>query len=105
MDRTAGRAYPPGDDRGSDISCLGVSNRRTSPISAAKVTAMRNEAPRHRLVGFHDRLHRPLRHDESELLLEATQALKSILDRVDPFLKDDYAARHVRTSGWASQRR
>ena len=29
-----------------DISCLGVSNRRTSPISAAKVTATRNDAPR-----------------------------------------------------------
>src|ERR1700722_7807343 len=29
-----------------DISCLGVSNRRPAPISAAKVTATRNEAPR-----------------------------------------------------------
>src|SRR5512133_2058025 len=30
----------------NDISCRGVSNRRTSPISAAKVTATRNETPR-----------------------------------------------------------
>jgi hypothetical protein len=28
------------------INCRGVSNRRTSPISAANVTATRNEAPR-----------------------------------------------------------
>ena len=63
-----------------DISCLGVSNRRTSPISAAKVTATRNEAPR---IGFYDRRHRPLRHDESELSLEATQALERIFDRVN----------------------
>jgi hypothetical protein len=30
----------------NDISWRGVSNRRTSPISAAKMTATRNEAPR-----------------------------------------------------------
>ena len=52
-----------------------------------RIVCLRGAA--HRLVGFHDRGHRPLRHDESELFLEATQALKSILDRVDPFLKDD----------------
>jgi hypothetical protein len=66
-----------------DISCLSVSDRRTSPISA-KVTATRNEAPTHRLVGFHDRRRRPLRHDESELFREATQVLNRIFDRVDP---------------------
>jgi hypothetical protein len=43
----------------------------------------------HRLIGFHDCRHGPLGDDESELLLEATQPLKSILDRVDSFLKDD----------------
>jgi hypothetical protein len=31
------------------------------------------------------------------LLLNATQALKRIFDRVDPFLKDDWLARHGRT--------
>ena len=40
-----------------------------------------------------DRLPRPApwtsRHDEGELLLEPAQALKRILDRIDPFLKDD----------------
>jgi hypothetical protein len=46
-------------------------------------------SPAHRLVGRYDGRHRPLRHDESELLLEATQTLKSIFDRVDPLLKDD----------------
>jgi hypothetical protein len=43
----------------------------------------------HRLVRLCDWRHRPLRHDESELFLEAAQALKSVFDRVDGFLKDD----------------
>ena len=43
----------------------------------------------HRLIGFHDWRHGPIRHDESELFLETAQALKSIFDRIDLFLKDD----------------
>ena len=70
-----------------DISCLGVSNRRVADLPAKHTDEKRGAA--HRLVGFHDRRPRPLRHDESELFLEATQALNRIFDRVDPFLKDD----------------
>jgi len=51
----------------------------------------------HRLVGFHDRRHRPFRHDGSELLLEPTQALERVLDRVDGFLKDVLQGRLMTT--------
>jgi hypothetical protein len=43
----------------------------------------------HGLISCHHRRHGPLRRDESELLLEAAQALKRIFNCVDPFLKDD----------------
>jgi hypothetical protein len=43
----------------------------------------------HRLISFHHRRHGPLRHDDGELLLDATQALKRSFDRIDPFLKDN----------------
>ena len=43
----------------------------------------------HGLIGFHYRRHGPLRHNEGELLLDGTQGLKRIFDRVDGFLKDD----------------
>jgi hypothetical protein len=71
-----------------DISCLGVSNRRVADLGGKSHRDEKRGAT-HRLVGFHDRRHRPFRHDESELLLEPTQALERIFDRVDPFLKDD----------------
>jgi hypothetical protein len=72
-------SYPPvelsaGTRPRKDISCLGVSRRRTSPISAARVTATRNDAPR----SLHDRRHGPLRKDEGELLLERAQTLKRL---------------------------
>ena len=52
----------------------------------------------HGLISFHHRRHGPLRHDEGELLLNAAQALKSIPDRVDSFLKRQSAAQQGRTS-------
>ena len=73
-----------------------MSARRARRIEPAHVADLggkshsdKKRGAAHRLVGFHDRRHRPLRHDESELFLEATQALNRIFDRVDPFLKDD----------------
>src|SRR5690242_21347887 len=72
----------------NDISFRGVSNRRTSPISAAKVTATKNEAPRICLIRRNHRRHGPTGHDDSQLLFQAMQSLPSVLDRVDAFLED-----------------
>jgi len=38
----------------------------------------------HRLIGLYDGSHGPLQNDDGELLLETTQLLKSIVDRVAP---------------------
>ena len=43
----------------------------------------------HRLMGFHEGHHRPIRHDESKLLLEAVHALECIFDRINTLLEDD----------------
>jgi hypothetical protein len=49
----------------------------------------------HRLVGFDDRRHRPVRHDRDQLLLKAPQPGQGIRDRIDPVLKDDRLRRVV----------
>ena len=85
-DRIAGRTVRPEGKEGHRLSWR--IEPRTSPISAAKVTA--TETMRRASPGRLPRLaHGPLRHDESELLLEAAQALERIFDGVDAFLKDD----------------
>jgi hypothetical protein len=61
----------------------------TLSCGAGKGHSAEKRGAAHRLVGFHDRRHRLVRHDETELLLEPTPALERVLDRVDGFLKDD----------------
>jgi hypothetical protein len=73
----------------NDISWRGVSNRRTSPISAAKVTATQKRGAAHRLVSLNYRRHRPVRHDLGQLLLQAVQRLRRIRNRVDGLLEDN----------------
>jgi hypothetical protein len=66
-----------------------VSNRRTSPISAAKGHRDDEGRAAHRLVGLHHRRHRPGRHDHRKLLLRPAQPLIGVGYCVDRFLKDD----------------
>jgi hypothetical protein len=70
-----------------------LSKRRTSPISATKVTATMKETPRIRLVGRDHRRHRPARHDGEELLIEAAQMGGGVFDRIDRILEDNLLRR------------
>jgi hypothetical protein len=87
-DRVAGRAlcWNEAQERhqlSSRIEPSHVSNLRREGHGDEKRSAAR------RLVCLHDGRHGPLGRDEGELLLEATQSLKRVFDRIDPFLKDN----------------